>query len=305
MVRFFQWLDDLLSQIVPVAYLLGTLAATISYFSGVFPDATVATGICLGAAVEAHYWLQQRRTREAWGLLSRLGRDDLQRDIVLRQFRVQVSILALLGLFSAWNSNLFLAAYWHPAATAIPTWLMILVRGSVVPVLILLSGALVPLHEDPGADLSRASAKILRSTMRDTVQQMKQRIKEARERGSDLAPVTVALLLDASDVQGARRLRMIHEGLRDTEGEETPASTRERRAGPDEPRPIPLATRRRRARKGKRTTDPEGTVRRLLAATPDLPLSQLMAKGHLSMSMAHQLRKKILAEMNGQQEVAA
>src|SRR5579859_5096421 len=113
MVRFFETLDDLFSQIVPLAYLVGLAAGTISYFGGAIPNPVVAVGVCVGVAAELHFWLQQRRVRAAYGLLARLNPKDTRREVLSQQFRVQVGILVVLGMFSMWNSNLFLASYWH------------------------------------------------------------------------------------------------------------------------------------------------------------------------------------------------
>jgi hypothetical protein len=292
-VRFLGALDRLLSGILPALYLAGSAAATISYFTnGAVPDATAVTGLLLGFAVEAHTWLQVRRTREAWTILSRLGKDDLQRELAVRQFRIAVGILALLGLFACWNSQLFLQA-WHPASDMIPVVWQRLIRGAVIPVLILLSGVLVPLHEDPSAELAKASAMILRETLRDVAAQMRDQIAEAKEHGQPLAPIATALLLDAQDPRGARRLRTIHEGLQETRGEVVHVEPGEK--------PISLPTHRRKRKKG--APDPEAqlaTVRRLLASDPNLPLSQLMKRAHVSMSAASQLKKQVKAEMDEQ-----
>ena len=140
MSRCFQWLDDVLSQIVPIAYLVGMVAGTVAYFGGYIPSAPVAVATCVGLAAECHYWLQQRRIRGLYGTLYRLKHSDPKRDVLARNFKIQLGILILLGLFSAFSSNMFLSTYWHPLATVVPVWLQTMIRGSVIPVLLLERG---------------------------------------------------------------------------------------------------------------------------------------------------------------------
>jgi hypothetical protein len=318
MVRFFQVLDDLLSQIVPIAYLVGLAAGTILYFGGVIPEAPVAVGTCVGLAAECHYWLQQRRVRNIYGVLSRLKLSDPKREILTQNFKVQLAILILLGLFSAFNSNMFLSAFWHPLATDVPVWLQTIIRGSVVPLLLLATGALTPLHEDPSAYLTRASTAILRRTLRATVGQMKSRIRQARQHKADLVPIAVALMVDSGDYDGAKRLRLISEGISESEQDtgnyyavalSSPDVEWEPPTGPGSPvvntgpvgEPIHLPSRtQRRGKKGRTaaqaTADAEATVRRLLARNPEMPLNTLMKRGHMSMKDAAHWRRVILSE---------
>lgn len=297
MVRFFQILDDVCSQIVPLCYTLGALSGTLAYFSGAtIPGATLAVGILLSIAVELHLFLCQRRCRQAYALLSHMAQDDPGRKAAVRQFRVQIGTLILLGAFSAWNGANFLAGAWRPTDGAIPAWIQVGIRSAIVPLLILLSGALVPVAEDTSAILSRTAAKILRQTMRDVADQMHQQVREAKEQGASLSPLVTALLVDAGDPRGARRIRTIHEGLQESRGEAVPTLN-----SLESDKPISLATARRsKKRKRAGTRDPEGTVKRLLSANPKLPLSQIMRAG-ISMSEAAKWRRIVLAEMGEQQ----
>jgi hypothetical protein len=294
MVRCLSALDRFLSGVTPVLLLLAMASATISYFSGgAIPDVEAITGVMAGFATEALTWLQVRRTREAWAVYSRTPKDDPGRELVGRNLRVTAGVLALLAGFSFFNQLLFLGQSWHPSSTMIPVAWQWLVRAAVLPVLVLVSGVIAPLHEDPSAELARASASILRQCLRDVSDQVRNQIREAKERGDPLAPIATALLLDAQDPRGARRLRTIHEGLQETRGEVVP----HHEAGNA---PISLATHRSKKRK-KAASDPEaqlGTVRRLLAGDPRMPLSQIMKRAHVSMSVASQLKKQIVAEMN-------
>jgi hypothetical protein len=127
---------------------------------------------------------------------------------------------------------------------------------------------------------------------------MREQIREAKEQGQPLAPIATALLLDAQDPRGARRLRTIHEGLVESRMGEA-VSTVEIRQGD---KPVSLVTTRKKRK--KQPTDPEAqlsTVRRLLAGDPDLPLSQIMKRAKLSMAAASQLKKQVKAEMDEQQ----
>lgn len=318
MVRFFEKLDDLFSQIVPLAYLLGLAAGTVTYFGGAIPNPVVAVGVCVGIAAELHFWLQQRRVRAAYGVLARMNQKDPRREVLLKQFRVQVAILVALGLFSMWNSNLFLASYWHPATSIVPDWLQSFIRGSVIPVLLWLTSSLMPLTEDPSAYLTRNANQILRKMLKETLRQMKGRIKKARKRGADLVPVSVALMVDIGDSDGARRLRMISEGIAEAEGETTgptytapfftdqPTWTPPNGPGglpmpPDNeyappqplyPRPRPKARTAEEAR-----SDAETVIRNLLAQNPEMPRTEIMRRGHIAMGDVDYWRPIILREM--------
>jgi hypothetical protein len=297
MVRFLNALDRFLSAILPVLYLVGTATATISYFSdGALPDTIAVTGLVLGFAVESHTWLQVRRCRESWSLYSRTPHDDAQYPLVASQLKVAIGLLALLGTFSFFSSLLFLQG-WHPASEFIPVVWQRLIRAVVIPALVIASSVLAPLHEDPSAELAKASATILRQTLKDVADQVRTQIAEAKASGAPLTPIAAALLLDNADPRGARRLRTIHDGLAESRGELVP-----HRPGPRSgDGPAPVATQRRR----KKNSDPEGTVRRLLAADPRMPLSQIMKRARVSMAQAGQLRKMVLAEMDDPQQAAS
>jgi len=107
----------------------------------------------------------------------------------------------------------FAAETWHPAPGFLPSWLQIGLRGAVVPVLFLLTGALSPLTVNASDELAAASRHMLHRTIRATVRQWNHRIERARKHGVDLAPVAVSLMMDAGDADGAHRVQLIAEGL--------------------------------------------------------------------------------------------
>jgi hypothetical protein len=129
------------------------------------------------------------------------------------QLRAHVAILTALVTISAYNSLAFVATTFRPALDFLPVWLQISIRGSVVPVLFLLTGALSPLHADAGDLLAGAATDMLHGTVRAVVKQWRARIRAAKRAGTDLAPVAVALMRDAGDHAGARRIALIAEGL--------------------------------------------------------------------------------------------
>lgn len=223
MHRFLERLDSAASTIVPVAYLTGLLLGTMAYFAGVTLDAGLAVGVALALAAELHSFLEQRRCRALWAACNRASDDDV-RERLAGQLRTHIIILAALVTFSAVNATAFAAETWHPAPGFLPVWLQIGIRGAVVPVLFLLTGALSPLTVNASDELAAASRHMLHRTIRATVKQWNARIERARKRGVDLAPVAVSLMLDAGDLDGARRVQLIAEGLSVAEtGASTPA----------------------------------------------------------------------------------
>jgi hypothetical protein len=58
-----------------------------------------------------------------------------------------------------------------------------------------------------------ASRHMLHRAIGATMKQWNWRIETARRSGGDLAPVVVSLLVDAGDVDGARRVQLIAAGL--------------------------------------------------------------------------------------------
>lgn len=222
MHRFLERLDSAAATVVPLLYLVGLMLGTMAYFTGVTLDAGLAVGMALACAAEVHAFLEQRRTRAAWGVLQRTPDDDPRRDSLSANLRLHVGILAALVVFSTYNSIAFVAATWHPIPGWLPGWLQIGIRGSVVPSLFLLTGALAPLSEDAGGMLARAAHDMLQRTLKATVKQWRRRVDRAYHGGLDLAPVAVSLFLDAGDTDGARRVQLIADGLNRAEGKNAP-----------------------------------------------------------------------------------
>jgi hypothetical protein len=210
--RILERLDGAASTLVPLLYLLGLALGTTVYFTDAHIGALLAVGVSLALAAEIHSFLAQRRVRALWALYTRT-RDEDAREALRTQLWVQGAILAGLVAFSAYNATAFVASTWTPAPGWLPAPLQIAVRGLIVPVLFLLTGFLSPLTTDAGAILASASREMLHHTIKTTVKQWRTRIKRARKRGLNLAPVAVALMLDAGDADGARRVQMIDSGL--------------------------------------------------------------------------------------------
>lgn len=218
MHRFLERLDAAGTTLVPLAYLAGLVGGTMAYFTGIRLGFGLAVGISLAVASELHSFLQQRRTRATWGVLARTSPDDPHYAGLRRQLFASACILTALLLFQTFTSMAFVAETWTPARGYLPGWLQVGIRGAVVPFLLLLAGFLAPLTVDASAVLSRASGDMLHKAIRATVKQWNHRIDRARRQGLDLAPIAVALMLDAGDTDGARRVQMIAEGLNVAEG---------------------------------------------------------------------------------------
>ncbi len=215
--RALERLDAAAATLVPLAYLGGILIGTAAYFSGIILDAGIAVGLALAFAVEVHGFLAQRRVRATWARLTRLAADDPARAVVGHQFRVHVALLGFLVALSMYNGAAFLASTWPVAPGFLPPALQIAIRAVVLPALFVASGFLVPLHTSAGDVLRGASAEMLHRTVRATLRQWRRRIARAESRGLDLAPVAIALLLDAGDTEGARHVHLIAEGLASAE----------------------------------------------------------------------------------------
>lgn len=214
MQRTLEKLDGLGSSLVPLLYLVGLSLGTLAYFTGVTADFNLAVGSALAVAAELHSFLQLRRTRASYALYARMAEDDSRRDVAVRGLRVNLGILSGLVAFSAYNSVSFAAATWHPTGIGfLPASVQIAIRGMIVPGLFLLAGFLSPLTADAGALLADASHTMLHKTLRTTLRQWKRRVDKAAHSGLDLAPVAVALMRDAGDEEGARRVALIADGL--------------------------------------------------------------------------------------------
>jgi hypothetical protein len=326
MTRVFQWLDEAFSLLVPLAYLVGLVGGSVAYFGGYAPSAAGAGGTALGFAVEVHSWLQQRRVRSLYASLARLPAKDQRRAAVEGQLKGQRAMLLALALFSVWNANLFLAGIWHPAATAVPVWLQFLVRGCVVPGLFLLTGFLSPLSADPVHVLTTASHQDLHALLKAHRADMKQRITPLRREDGDLTPVVVAYAADLGELDVARRLRLITQGIAEAEGargsprvqavaregDDVPSGpsrgvTGGPFTGPDPiagprsarsfPHPIPIRSQR---TAEEVRADAEIALRKLLARDPQMSRVELMRQAKASMVHVDYWRPQVLRDMGVQ-----
>lgn len=212
MHKLLERLDSAASTIVPLAYLAGLMLGTMSYFAGIVLDFGLAVGIALAIAAELHAFLEQRRVRALWAAWQR-ATDYEARERLQGQVTAHIAILTALVAFSAVNATAFAAETWHPAPGFLPAWVQIGLRGIVIPVFFLLTGALSPLTVSAGDELASASRSMLAKAVRAMSKQWNTRIDRARRSGLDLAPIAIALMLDTGDTDGARRVRLIADGL--------------------------------------------------------------------------------------------
>src|SRR5260221_497472 len=234
MHRLLEKLDGAASTLVPLAYLAGMLIGTAAYFSGVVLEAGVAVGIALAIAVEMHGFLAQRRLRATWSHLASVAADDPQRASLTAQLRANVVVLGILIVLSMYNGAAFLSRPWPLVDNFLPAGFQIAIRATILPLLFLASGFLTPLHTSAGDVLASASREMLHSTVRATRKQWRERITRAQRQGLDLAPVAIALMKDAGDLEGARRIRLISDGLN---AAETGNATSTEVPPPDAPTP--------------------------------------------------------------------
>lgn len=305
MHRVLERLDAAGSTLVPLLYLAGLTLGTLSYFTGVTADLGVlAVGIGLAGAAELHSFLQQRRVRASWALVSRVSKDDPRRVELLGQLRVNVAILVALVAFSSFNAIAFAAATWHPATDYLPRPVQIAVRGLVIPVFFLLAGFLAPLQADAGALLASASHNMLHKAITATTRQWRKRVNKAERAGLDLAPVAVALMLDAGDQDGARRVQLIASGLDAAEGRAGALGAFE--GPPDGPGGGGLSKARRPRADVLRLTPPTVRMRvqDVIDADPGATVADISRRAHVSLSAASKWRGVIDAERAERQEVA-
>lgn len=321
MHRILERLDGAASTIVPLAYLAGMMLGTAAYFSGVIVDAGLAVGLALAVAVELHGFLEQRRVRALWTANSRAS-SDAERDAVRPQLAAHVAILAALVAFQAYNSYRFLALTGRPD----------LLRALVLPLAFLVSGALSPLTHDPADELRAASRSMLHYTVRKMARQWRKRVRHAagpawwqfwrrRSEAVDLSPIAIALMHDAGDAAGARRIQLIADGLSTAEGRPV---TQVRAAAPasleapaeafnvawDRPPTGPgsPASKRGGSKRAKRQPargaalrlmppeDAETRIRAALAAEPGISIRALADAAGVSQATASKWRKVIRSE---------
>jgi hypothetical protein len=320
MHRLLERLDGAASTIVPLLYLLGLMLGTMAYFTGVHIGFGLAVGTALAFAAEMHSFLALRRVRAIWGQVNRTPESDLRREELVGQLRANVVILGLLIAFSTYNSVAFVSETFHPAPGFLPAPAQIAIRGSVVPALFLLASFLSPLSADASVLLKSASHAMLHRTIRRALKQWNQRIDRAWQSGHDLAPIAVALMNDAGDTDGARRITLIAEGLDEVEGKHAPAQIPasvvvEEAAplsrpptGPGTPR---KASASKRSRPGTERLHPvrivgsaEERIRALVARYPTISVRTLAKRAGVSESTASKHLAIIKAETTRAPEVA-
>ncbi len=314
MHRLLERLDRSFTTLVPLTYLVGLFLGTAAYFSGLVLDAGVAVGIALAFAVEVHSFLQQRRVRLLWQQLTRTLDDEAKRAALVTQLKLQMAILVGLVAFSIGNGIAFWASIAHPSDAG--SWAQVVLRGVMVPVLFLATGALAPVSSDAASLLSQAADDMLYSTVKVTVRQWKKRVRKARKAGVDLAPLAIALMLDAGETDHARRIQLIADGL-----------VRAELGGPNRPptgggspqhlmpvppsgwpevlnlpvaSPVPATAAFGVAAPNSQSMSPEEVrVRRLLRDRPELltaTLDELAAVAEVAKSTASKVRRIVLAE---------
>jgi|GEM_PF-5169722 len=324
MHRLLERLDRQMTVLVPLTYLVGLFLGTAAYFSGLILNAGVAVGIALAFAVEVHGFLEQRRVRLAWTTVSRIAEDDPKREVLDVQLRLHIGILVGLVLFSIGNGIAFWASVMHPLSAG--TWVQVAIRGAVIPLLFLTTGALAPISSDAAALLSQAADDMLYSTVRTSVRQWKRRVKQARKSGVDLAPLAVALMLDAGETDAARRIQLIADGLVAAEqgrpqpptGGGTPLQMPSVTGGEDDlllgnsrtiksipagwpdvlnlPSTAATGTMGAPAPSSQSMSPEEVRVRAALREQPDLSVDEIVAETGVAKSTASKIRRIVLAE---------
>lgn len=339
MERLIERFATFMASNVVLIYLFSMFLSTATYFVGhlVGNDSSIAVyvGFGLAFAAETHSFLSQRLMRSKFQAMGKLDETLPEYEVAEREFRIHTAITSGLVAFSIFNAIAFWAMIEHPVS--IGDWLSVVVRGTVIPLAFLAAGFLVPLEYDANRILSDASHKMLKRTVKVTARQWHRRIKRAQEAGINLAPITAALMEDANDKRGARRIRLIDESLSRVERTLPSVSQRQHPlpipttvvepvrldrspTGPGTPsaasasrtrsKPItlsgsgmaPIRLKIGRPRKDRRTAYMR--IAHYLADHPSASVREIERGAKVSSSTASKYRDKILAEMAKQQQVA-
>jgi hypothetical protein len=193
-----------------------------------------------------------------------------------------------------YNGAAFLSRTWPIVPGFLPAGFQVAIRATILPLLFLASGFLTPLHTSAGDVLASASREMLHSTVRATRKQWKARIAKAQREGLDLAPVAIALMHDAGDLEGARRIRLISDGLSAAENGTT---ARTEVAPPDDPNPTPEKRRTRTTRVVPVSEIAERRVTRLLKEEPAISNRQAAKRAGVDRRKVAKVRRARLEEI--------
>lgn len=211
--------DRTAATIIRVLYLVGMFFGILSFFAQQSYDGralTFAMSIALSSAVIIHEFLQTRRVMLIWNRYAH-NQDDDAKIHLKQQLLSNLFILSLLLIFDglAMWQYLFFQSYGH---MPLPVEISMPIQAFILPVFALAASLMLDAEDDPNAILRRAASDMLFSTIQKSTKQWSKRLGKAVKSGHNLAPITTRLMADAGEVDSARRIMLIEEGLAQTEG---------------------------------------------------------------------------------------
>lgn len=207
--------DSVFTTLVRLAYISAGLIGWFAFFTHrTVNDPTVGfwLGASLAVAVGIHEFLQQVRTYMGWRKLQRTNLSPEERDRTKFGFLVNLGFTVILlgcGGFMYWNNFV--------GGDGLPLWATGLIEAVIVPLFGIAATFLLDVEDDPGLLLKKQEHSMLLKLVNMTQKQWDARVQNAVQNGHNLAPIAIALMDDSGDADGARRVRIIEEGLKATE----------------------------------------------------------------------------------------
>jgi hypothetical protein len=213
-------LDRIMSWSVRVAYIIGTFFGWFGMFTGTVlnnPVVTYLSGAALAGAVVTHEFLQLRRAelyrRRAQRSTTTPTEGKHFKKLAFTNFTVSCIILAA-GSFMLYNHFTVIGGgvdVFGPNSRA-------LIECILIPLFAAISTLLTEIEDDPNGLLARAAYEMTQKAVKLVQQQWDDRVQNVVQSGHNLSPVAIALMVDAGDEAGAKRIRIIEEGLATAEG---------------------------------------------------------------------------------------
>ena len=213
-------LDRWAAVAIRVLYFVGAFFSIVGFFSQQAYDSPAFNffmNFALGGAFVAHEVLQSKRVALLRKRVLRAAPDELPK--VKAAFKSDLYIFLGLSFFS------FVALWTHfysvaHHTTPIPLDVYLPIQAAVLVGLSFAATLLMDSEDDAVEILHRAESEMLFSTIKRSTKQWKKRLAAAVRNRHNLAPITMSLMEDVGNADGARRIRLIEEGLAQTEGVE-------------------------------------------------------------------------------------
>ena len=183
------------------------------------PWVSYVSGLFLVAALGLHELMQTARTNTITAQFIRSLKEKKDRGALA--FHMAFNWFIMCTLF-AFNVLAMLVYVTHKDTGQSPLSILDLdiMQAWLIPVLGILASVMIEIEDRASDVLRNAEQDILMEAVKKASQQWKKRLKIAGSTGGSLAPIGVALMMDSGEVDSARRIGIIEEGLRRTEAGE-------------------------------------------------------------------------------------